>query len=337
MSTPALMFAEHGDPLSVLNLKTTDLPELGARDVRVQMLAAPVNPSDINILQGVYGDLPTLPAVGGKEGVGRVIAVGGDVTEHQPGTLVSADDEQGSWRGEVVIPAERVLPMPEGLSLAQAATLFINPCTAYRMLRDIVDLQPGDWVVQNGANSAVGRAVIEIAKHRGLRTINLVRRADERREALRQLGADVVLEDDRSARKEAAGAAHGAPIRLGLDCVGGESAGRLNRVLAQGGRHVVYGAMSKQGTVASAAALIFKDVAVQGYWISRWYQHASPAAVAEMWEDLAVLMRAGKLRPALDRVYRLEEHAAAIEHAMQPGRSGKVLFQCGDETVASGT
>lgn len=333
MQRNALVFEAHGDPLEVLGLKSLEEKELGDNQVRVQMLAAPLNPSDINILQGVYGDLPSLPAVGGKEGVGRITELGAGVTDLEVGTWVAADAEQGSWRNSLAVDVTSVVPVPTGLSVVQAATLLINPSTAYRMLRDVVELQPGDWVLQNGSNSAVGRAVIEIARHRGIRTLNVVRRAEERRAELEKLGADVVLEDDRSARKAIAEATGGAPLRLGLDCVGGESSGRINRLLAAGGHHVVYGAMSKQGTMASAGSLIFKDVTVQGYWVSRWYQHASSEAVAEMWEDLAVLMRKGKLQPAIDRVYPLTEYRAALEQAMASGRTGKVLFQCSDEPV----
>lgn len=333
MQRNALVFEAHGDPLEVVELKSLEISDLRENQVRVQMLAAPLNPSDINILQGVYGDLPRLPAVGGKEGVGQIVELADGVQGLEVGTWVAADAEQGSWRTDLIVDADKVVPVPQGLTVAQAATLFVNPSTAYRMLRDVVELQPGDWVLQNGSNSAVGRAVIEIARHQGLKTINLVRRAEERRAELLDLGADVVLEDDRSARKLIAEATGGVPLRLGLDCVGGESSGRINRLLAAGGRHVVYGAMSKQGTMASAGSLIFKDVMVQGYWVSRWYQHATHEAVAEMWEDLAVLMREGKLQPAIDRVFPLVEYRTAIEQAMASGRTGKVLFQCSDKPV----
>jgi len=314
------------EPAKVLELAEETLPEPGRGDIRVRMLAAPVNPSDINILQGVYGDLPELPAVGGKEGAGEVVAVGTDVQGVSVGDWIAADAELGSWREELVLPADRALVLPKGLSPEQAATLFVNPSTAYRMLHDAVDLKPGDWVLQNGANSGVGRCVIEIARSMGLKSLNLVRRADERRAELEALGADVVIEDDKQAHKVVAEAAEGRPIRLGLDCVGGDSSARLNRVLAEGGRHVVYGAMSRQGTLASAGSLIFKDVAVQGYWVTRWYRHASREAVAAMWEDLAKMMREGKLQPAIEELYPLEEYEAAIAKATEPGRSGKVLF-----------
>lgn len=316
------------EPANVVRLEEVEIPEPGPGEVLVRMRLAPVNPSDINILQGVYGDLPRLPAVGGKEGAGRIEALGPGVTDLQVGDNVAADAELGSWREWAVVPARRVLRLPAGLEPEQAATIFVNPSTAYRMLHDAVELQPGDWVLQNGANSAVGLAVIEIARHLGLKTINLVRRADERRAGLEALGADVVIEDDKQAHKAVAAAAGGAPLRLGLDCIGGDSSARLNRVLAEGGRHVVYGAMSKQGTLASAGSLIFKDVVVQGYWVTRWYRQAGREAVAAMWEELAGLMRAGKLKPAVEASYPLADYAAAIARATESGRQGKILFDC---------
>ncbi|XP_044769868.1 enoyl-[acyl-carrier-protein] reductase, mitochondrial isoform X3 [Neomonachus schauinslandi] len=172
----ALVYGHHGDPAKVVELKNLELAAVGGSDVHVKMLAAPINPSDINMIQGNYGLLPKLPAVGGNEGVGQVVAVGGSVTGVKPGDwVIPASAGLGTWQTEAVFSEEALISIPSDLPLQSAATLSVNPCTAYRMLMDFEQLQPGDCVIQNASNSGVGQAVIQIAAALGLRTVNVVR------------------------------------------------------------------------------------------------------------------------------------------------------------------
>src|SRR5262249_26615220 len=143
--------------------------------------------------RGSYRLRPPLPATPGAECVGRVSAVGAGVTALKPGDLV-INMQRENWTQRRRIKASDAVPIPAGLDLKQAAMLRINPATAQLLLEDHVALQPGDWVVQNVANSAVGRHLIVIAKARGWRTINVVRRDDVAGE-LTALGADAVVPD----------------------------------------------------------------------------------------------------------------------------------------------
>ena len=121
--------------------------------------------------------------------------------------------------------------VPNEIDFAQAAMLKINPLTAWRLLHGYVRLERGDWLIQNAANSAAGRAVIQISRKLGYKTVNIVRR-EELIEDLRAEGGDVVLVDGEKLRDEVAEATGRAPIRLGLNAVGGESALRLANTLA---------------------------------------------------------------------------------------------------------
>ncbi|XP_039714640.1 enoyl-[acyl-carrier-protein] reductase, mitochondrial isoform X4 [Pteropus medius] len=172
----ALVYERHGHPTKAIELKNLELTAVGGSDVHVKMLAAPINPSDINMIQGNYGFLPKLPAIGGNEGVGQVVAVGSSVTRVKPGDwVILAHSGLGTWRTEAVFSEEALIRVPSDIPLQTAATLSVNPCTAYRMLMDFEQLQPGDSVIQNASNSGVGQAVIQIAAALGLRTINVVR------------------------------------------------------------------------------------------------------------------------------------------------------------------
>lgn len=327
VSARQLVYAEYGDPVKVLQLKTVEVGQPKNKEVRVRWLAAPLNPADINQIQGVYPVKPPLPAVGGNEGFGEIEAVGTGVSELKVGDwVVPAHSGLGCWRTHANYDDEHLIKIDNDLPFEAAATFQVNPPTAYRMLSDFIDLKPGDLVVQNGANSAVGRAVIQIARSRGLRTINVVRKRDNLEELiaeLKSLGADEVLteeEMEKEGRKKIKNA------RLALNCVGGRSALMLASVLGNKGVMVTYGGMSKQPIQVPTGPLIFKDVTLVGFWMSRWYTYPEHKPQREeMFKDLANLIRSGKFRtPNFDKL-KLDDWTTAVKGAM--GATGrKQLF-----------
>jgi len=323
----AIVIHEFGTPAEVVRVESVELPAVTPNAARVRMLAAPINPADLNVLEGKYPIRPKLPGVPGMEGVGVVEEIGAEVRHVRVGERVLLPAGLGSWREAAVIgEADAALRVvPSEVSPTQAAMLRINPATAWRMLRDFVDLSEGDFVIQNAANSAVGRLVIQIARARKLRTINLVRRP-EVIEELRALGGDVVLLDNDDAKDSITAVTGGAPVRLGLNSVGGDSALRLANALSFGGTLVTFGAMSRQPLRIPNGLLIFQDLRWRGFWISQWYREASPAAEAEMFGELFALAKRGLLQTPVERIYPLNEAAAAVRHAAQSQRAGKVLF-----------
>ncbi|PYK98223.1 MAG: alcohol dehydrogenase, partial [Verrucomicrobia bacterium] len=184
----------------------------------------------------------------------------------------------------------------------------------------------GDWVIQNAANSAAGRAVIQIARELGLNTVNIVRRA-EVVEELRVQGGDVVLIDGEALRDNVKESTGGAPIRLGLNAVGGDSALRLMNCLAPGGTLVTYGAMSLQPLKVPNGLLIFKDLRFRGIWINKWYDDASPGERMEAFNQIFEMARRGLLKTNVEKAYLMSELKAAVEHAAQGKRDGKIILQ----------
>jgi trans-2-enoyl-CoA reductase len=199
--------------------------------------------------------------------------------------------------------------------------LAVNPPTAYRMLTDFVSLQPGDWIIQNAANSAVGRCVIAIAKANGFHTINVVRR-DELIPELEALGADIVLTDKTPISRQVTG----KEIKLGLNAVGGESARQLAKTLAPHGTLVTYGAMGREPLRLDNGLLIFRDIRFRGLWISDWYRHATRADITAMFTELRPLIRAGKFCVPVEKVYPLAQVRDALAHAARDQRAGKILL-----------
>ena len=217
-SIKAIVYRAHGKPAEVLQLEEQPLSELGSDQALVRLKAAPINPADLNQIEGKYPIRAPLPATPGFEGAGIVEAVGQAVRDLGVGTQVILPHNVGTWREAAVLKADQLIAVPDEIAPEEAAMLKINPITAWRMLHDFVRLEPGDWVMQNAANSAVGRAVIVICRELGFRTLSVVRRAELIPE-LRDAGGDVVLLDDDDLRAAAAEATDGEPIRLGLNAV----------------------------------------------------------------------------------------------------------------------
>lgn len=323
----ALIFRAFGRPNEVLQLEERALPDAGPGEVQVRVLAAPVHPSDFGIILGKYGRLPDLPAVGGREGVAEVVQVGEGVSDIEEGDRISVPTGIGSWQTGMNLSAEKLFRLPADVPVEMAAMATINPPTAWRLLRD-AHLSGGDWVIQNAANSAVGLHVIEMARHLGLRTLNVVRR-EELIEPLTALGGDVVVLEESGYEKKVADLTEGQPIRLALNSVGGESALRLARALSQDGQHVTFGAMQFEAVRFPTRELIFNGLTLRGFWMDRWYREQSQARVQIMFDKVFDLMRKGIVKPSVEGVYPIDDYKAAIEAAGRP-RLGKILFKFAD-------
>lgn len=322
----AIVYHEHGDPATVVRVEKQELPEPKADEVRIRVLAAPINPADLNTIEGKYPIRPPMPAVPGIEGAGVIEAVGEEVTNLSIGDQVLLPHGVGTWREACVCQAQGVVAVPEKIAPEQVAMLKINPATAWRMLHDFVELKPGDWVIQNAANSGVGRAVIQIAKELGLKTVNLVRRPELIKE-LEAEGADVVLTGEEDLRKAIPERTGGAKILLGLNSVGGESALQVANALATHGTHVTFGAMSLQPVRVPNGLLIFKDLRFRGFWVTKWYGESTMAEKQEMFKHLFPLAERGILKTKVERTYAISEAKEAIQRAQQGGRDGKIIFR----------
>jgi NADPH:quinone reductase-like Zn-dependent oxidoreductase len=288
------------------------------------MLAAPINPADLNILEGKYGELPTLPCIPGSEGAGRVLSVGTGVSDFKPGDLVAVV-RRGTWAKHLTVSAKEIFPLPSSTDPLQASMLGVNPPTAFLMLKTLSNLQPGEWILQNAANSGVGRSVIQIARALGLRTLNIVRRPELVAE-LTALGADCVLTEDDDLREMAGQIFGGQPPRLALNAVGGASALNLANALARDGHLVTYGAMGRQPLKIPNGLLIFKNLTFSGFWLTRWKMTTTPDEQKAVFHKLASMLAGGGLRLAVHATHPMDAIESAIADAASEKRTGKVLL-----------
>jgi len=319
-------YAQRGSvPQDCIEALDFELPPIGPGQALVEVLAAPINPSDVLTITGEYGVLPPLPAVGGNEGSGRVVQVADDVTDLKVGQLVLLPVGSGTWVSHQIADARRFIPLPGRADPLQLSMLGVNPPTALLMLAEFVDLKPGDWVIQNAANSAVGGYVNQIAAVRGLNVVNVVRR-ESAIESVKANGATHVLVDDDELAARVAKMSGGARIKLGIDAVGGIATEHLAQCLAEGGTLVNYGALSGKGCVVSPRSFVFKDVTLRGFWLVFWFRKATPQRQQQVFAELAALIAGGRLKARIQATFPLEQIKEAVALAAQGERDGKILL-----------
>lgn len=319
-----ILIDRYGAPHEIA--RCAEVPDVGAPDageVVFDVQLFPINPADLLLCRGNYRLRPPLPATPGAECVGRVSAVGSGVTGVNNGDLVITLQRE-NWTQRRRVKAEHVIVLPPDIDLQQAAMLRINPATALLLLTGVVPLQSGEWLLQNVANSSVGRMVIALARQRGIRTMNVVRRAEQCDE-LQALGADACAVDSADLPQAVKAATAGAPIRLGLDAVVGAATGRIAACLAEGGMVCAYGAMSGEEAVMPRSVLSAGGVSLTGFTLTRPLSKFPRDQVRALYADLARRVIDGTLYAPVERVYPIDAIKEALVDAQRGGRSGKIL------------
>jgi trans-2-enoyl-CoA reductase len=319
-----VLIDRYGPPEAVARCaEVPDVGAPGAGEVVFDVLAFPINPADVSFCRGTYRLKPALPATPGAECIGRVTAVGAGVRHLTPGDLV-INLQRENWAQKRRVKGDDVVPVPARMDLRQAAMLRINPPTALLLLSDIVALKPGDWVIQNVANSAVGRLVIRLAQARGIRTMNVVRR-DALFAELKALGADACAVDGDDLAEQVKAQTGGAPIRLGLDAVSGRATARLSACLGDGGVVCNYGSMSGEDPVMPRGALTSGGQTLVGFILGRGLATRSLEQVRAIYADLGQQILDGTLSAPVEKVYPIEDIKTALTHAQRGARRGKIL------------
>lgn len=316
-----------GTPAEVVGIGERPLPEPGPGEARVRLVLSPIHNHDLAIVRGVYGYKPALPAVPGTEALGVIEALGEGTRHLAVGQRVMTASAQHTWAESFVSPVQRLVPAPEGLADEAACQLLAMPLSALMLLDDL-RVQPGQWIVQNAANGAVGKTLAVLAARRGVGVVNLVRR----REALDDLAqagiAGGVATDDPAWRDAVRAITGGAPIVRAIDSIGGEASQRLMSLLAdEGGELIVFGSLTFEPVVVGGGDLIFKQALVKGYWASRRFAATPPAEMARLIGELAAQAAAGTLPLPVGGTHGLSDARAAVIAAEQPGRRGKILLR----------
>lgn len=329
----SLQFSTPGDPASVLKLTDLPLPQPGPGQVRVRMLASPVNPSDLMYIRGHYTVPPVCPAVPGFEGVGIVEASGGGwrgklFTGRR---VVVLNRAGGNWSEYAIVPDQQVVPVSSDLSDEQAACFFVNPATAWVMTREVLKVPANAWLLQTAAGSALGRMIIRLGKLSGFRTLNIVRREAQAAE-LRQLGADAVLvcDSDTAAAEltdRIRSVVGGNGLLYAVDAVGGAVGSAVIRSLGPGGRMLAYGTLSGQPLSFSPRTLMTVGSSVEGFWLGNFMQQRGLLFRLGLVRRLTRLIRSGILSTQIAGTWPLDQAATAVRAAEDSTVAGKCLLK----------
>jgi NADPH:quinone reductase len=326
----SVLLRQYGDPADVLSLADRPVPEPGAGEVRVRIIATPVNPSDLLYVRGDYAGVDArFPAPVGFEGAGRVDGLGQGVEGFAEGQRVFVLNSQGgNWAEYVVLPAGQVLPVPDDLTDEQVASLMINPASAVMMVRRVLAIPPGEWLLQSAAGSELGRMIVRLAKNDGIRTVNVVRRREAVAE-LESLGADaVIVSGDDRIDEQVRRIVGPQGVKYAIDPVIGETGTQMYKALHEEGRMLVYGSLTGQPMLVGddPRYILAGRRVLEVYWLGYWLAKLDAQERRQLVDEVVALMREGILWTSPGRKFSLDEIDAAVAQAESPGRHGKVLL-----------
>jgi NADPH2:quinone reductase len=317
---------EFGEPADVLAPADSPVPEPGPGEVRIRTRLAPIHNHDLWTIRGQYGYKPALPAIGGSEAVGVIDALGEGVQGLSVGQRVNAASGRGTWAEAFVANARMVIPLPDAIPDEIAAQLIAMPLSAL-MLLEFLKVEPGQWVVQNAANGAVGKTLAMLAPARGIPVLSLVRR-DAGAEEMRALGVSNVVSTEQIKWKDAARALLGKTgARAAVDSVGGQASADLMGLLGENGLLVSFGAMSGETMHIPPGDMIFKHATVTGFWGSKVSREMKAEDRRRLVGELIQRALGGELKLPVDAVFDLEDAAKAAAESLRVGRGGKVLLR----------
>lgn len=315
-----------GNPADVLQVTEKDIPNPGPGQARIRVTLATIHNHDLWTVKGSYGFVPDLPAAAGTEAVGIVDALGEGVEGLQVGQRVASGTSFGIWAEYALVDASGLIPVPEQLSDESAAQLVAMPFSAISLL-DFLDMKPGEWLIQNSANGAVGRMLAQLAESRGIHVVGLVRRDAGVQELAAQNISGVVSTETPGWEKQVEKITGGASIAVALDSVGGSSAADLVKLLGEGSTLVSFGAMGNPVMEIPSGPVIFKHITVKGFWGSKVSREMPAEKKTQLFGELIARILDGTLTLPVDSTFDAANIVSAVRASSEPGRAGKVLIR----------
>lgn len=323
----AVRFHQFGDPKKVLSLEEVEVPTPDTDEVLVRIKMRTVNPSDLYTVQGTYGVRPPLPAVPGYEAIGTIEALGSGVSGLTVGQrVIIIPNLSFAWQEFAVAKVSQIMPLPDALPDTSAVQLIVNPLTAWAMMLDELKLKAGDTILQTAAASTLGQVLIQLAKLKGIKTINIVRRG-EQADFIRSIGGDFAIATDEEDLVEGVNKlTNGQGVTAAVDAVAGETGAKVASVLGYRGTMLIYGVLSMSPLPIDPGAMLFRSTSIRGFWLVDWIKHTAPEIVNQAFAELIGLMIQGVVVPPVEAEYPLKEFMSAIKHSETMGKKGKVLI-----------
>ncbi|MBE0405689.1 zinc-binding dehydrogenase [Psychrobacter sp. AOP22-C1-22] len=316
-----------GKPSEVLSVTDSPTPEPKGNEVRIKTILSSIHNHDLVTIKGEYGNKPKLPATGGSEAVGTIDLLGKDVASFKKGQRVVVSGVEGTWAEYFIAPAQRIIPIPDAIDDEMAAQLIAMPMSAL-LLIEFLNIEPGQWIIQNAANGAVGESMAMLAPERNINTINLVRSKESEKELI-ELGItkNNVVTDDDDWKEQVQKIVGDAKINGAVDAVGGKSGGELLSLLGKHGAMASLGSMSGEPLMINPSHLIFNLSKVKGFWASDLMQEISDDDMQRLTKELIERAASGTLKLPTGGVYNLADIQKAVSEKVQSEKKGKVLIK----------
>ncbi|WP_299185803.1 zinc-binding dehydrogenase [uncultured Psychrobacter sp.] len=320
-------YNEFGKPSDVLSVTESPTPEPNNNEVRIKTILSSIHNHDLVTIKGEYGNKPKLPATGGSEAVGKIDALGEDVKGSEKGQRVVVSGVQGTWAEYFIAPAQSIIPIPDAIDDEMAAQLIAMPMSAL-LLIEFLNIKPGQWIIQNAANGAVGESMAMLAPERHINTINLVRSTESEQELI-DLGIvdNNVVTDNDDWKEQVKNIVGDAKISGAVDAVGGKSGGELVTLLGKHGALASLGAMSGKPLTLNPSNLIFNLAQVKGFWASDMMQEMSHDDMQRLTRELIESAASGVLKLPTGGIYSLDDIQKAVSDEVQSDKKGKILIK----------
>lgn len=317
-----LIFEQTGPPQEVLQLRESPIPTPKPHEVLVKVKARNINPSDIMFVRGMYGITPKLPSSAGFEASG-VVEKGDEAGKVKAGTRVMFT-AIGTWRDYVCVSAALVIPVPPQMSDEVACQAFVNPMTAYGMIEES-GLRAGEWLLITAGASAFGKFAIQMAKSKGIKVAATVRH-DAQKAVLENLGADLVVNTETEKLQKVVPEKTEGGVQVVFDAVGGMLGAKALACLRPKGKMMVFGALALENMPVNSGLLIFKNLRIEGFWLSTWVEQMAPEARMKAFQTVFGFLMKEDSKIDIEGKYPLSEFKAALEAYEKPGRNGKILL-----------
>jgi NADPH:quinone reductase-like Zn-dependent oxidoreductase len=317
-----LLFEQTGLPQEVLQLIDSPIPLPKPHEVLIRVTTRNINPSDLMFVRGMYGITPKLPSSAGFEACG-VVEKGDDAGKVKPGLRVMFT-AIGTWREYLCLPASLVIPVPDGMPDEVACQAFVNPMTAYAMIEKS-GLKVGEWLLITAGASAFGKFAIQMAKARGIKVAATVRH-DSQKEVLEKLGADLVINSDSEKIQRVVPEKTGGGVHVIFDAVGGMLGAKALSCLLPKGRMMIFGALALENMPLNSGLLIFKDLKIEGFWLSSWMEGMNETDRKEAFRTVFGFLMKDDSKIDIAGKFNLEDFKDALEAYSRPGRNGKILL-----------
>lgn len=272
-----------------------------------------------------HGKFPLIP---GNDTVSKVYKKGSKVTKYDVGQRVIPLllFDEGACQEYMVVKEDQILTsIPDEVDDFDASQFVVNGLTVYILFEQIIPLKEGDWAIQTAAASVIGRCAIQLAKVKGIKMINVVRK-QEQIEELKSLGADHVIVykegNEEALKKEVFDITGGKGVKYAIDAVGGKMGTFAFDVLSKNGTHASYGLLSGQPLEIKTDLLIFKHASLVGFLLYNWFKDEPKEKIDKAVKGLVSLLKEKKVSLKYDEVYEFKDYKKAIEAS----KSKKVIL-----------